>query len=95
MALAFEWDPAKAAANLKRHGISFEYALAVFGDPLARIFDDRAHSQGEQRELIIGHVGDHVLLVVSFAERPNAIRLMSARLATKRERHEYEENVLP
>jgi len=95
MALAFEWDPRKAEANLERHGISFEQALSVFGDPLARIFDDSAHSEGEHREFIVGHAHNEVLLVVSFSERPHAIRLISARVATRRERRDYEENVLP
>ena len=52
MAFSFEWDPRKAAANRRKHGVSFEEAIPVFGDPLARIFDDPDHSQGEPRELI-------------------------------------------
>jgi len=53
MSLRFEWDPEKAAANLAKHGVSFEEALTVFSDPLARIFDDEDHSSEEEREIII------------------------------------------
>lgn len=53
--MEFEWDESKAAANLKKHGISFQEAKTVFNDPLALIFDDEAHSTNEQREIIIGH----------------------------------------
>ena len=55
MSLEFEWDPKKAAANLKKHGVSFGEAITVFADPLARIFDDDEHSSQERREIIIGH----------------------------------------
>ena len=53
----FEWDPRKAASNLKKHGVSFAEALAVFSDPAARIFDDPDHSSDERREIIIGYRG--------------------------------------
>ena len=52
MNLEFEWDDAKAKANLKKHGVGFDEALSVFADPLARIFDDPDHSEGEPREII-------------------------------------------
>ncbi len=55
MTLQFQWDPKKAKANLAKHGVSFEEALSVFTDPLARIFDDEEHSGEESREIIIGH----------------------------------------
>src|SRR5207244_8081947 len=55
MDMSFEWDPRKAAANRKKHGVSFEDALTVFGDRLARIFDDPDHSRTEAREIIVGH----------------------------------------
>jgi len=51
----FDWDDAKAASNLAKHGVSFEEALTVFDDPLAAIFEDEGHSTGEDREIIIGH----------------------------------------
>jgi uncharacterized DUF497 family protein len=92
MSLRFEWDPEKAAANLAKHGVSFEEALTVFSDPVARIFDDEDHSSEEEREIIIGHSAKHRLLLVCFTARDTAIRLFSARRATKKERQDYEEN---
>jgi uncharacterized DUF497 family protein len=92
MSLEFEWDEDKAASNRKKHRIAFEEAATVFADPLAAIFDDEAHSEEEQREIIIGHSADDQLLLVSFTERAGAIRIISARRATKRERRDYEEN---
>ena len=92
MSLTFEWDAAKASLNLQKHGVSFEDAIAVFADPLARIFSDEQHSQDEARELIIGHGRSRQLLVVSFTERRAAVRLISARPATRLERRDYEEN---
>lgn len=93
MSLRFEWDPEKAAANLAKHGVSFEEALTVFSDPLARIFDDEDHSIEEEREIIIGHSTMPRLLVVCFTARDTAIRLFSARRATKKERQDYEESI--
>lgn len=91
--MEFEWNESKAAANLKKHGISFEEAKTVFDNGLAVIFDDDAHSVGERREIIIGHSRNNRLLLVSFAERSSAIRIISARLATRREREDYEQNI--
>jgi uncharacterized DUF497 family protein len=93
MSLRFEWDPEKAAANLAKHGVSFEEALTVFSDPLARIFDDEDHSREEEREIIVGHSTKQRLLLVCFTARETAIRLFSARRATKRERQDYEESI--
>ncbi len=90
-ALRFEWDAAKAAGNLEKHGISFEEAATVFGDSLGRIVDDPRHSTGEQCYVLLGHSEHHRLLAVMFTERGEAIRLISAREATWRERREYEE----
>ncbi len=90
--MEFEWDESKAAANLKKHSVSFEEAKTVFYNRLAVIFDDEAHSAEEQREIIIGHSEINRLLLVCFTERPNAIRIISARLATRRERENYEQN---
>jgi uncharacterized DUF497 family protein len=53
--LVFEWDPAKAATNARKHGVEFEEALTVFMDPLARIHEDPDHSEGESREIIVGY----------------------------------------
>jgi hypothetical protein len=91
MNLRFEWDDQKARLNLKNHGINFEDGKTVFSDPLAYIFDDEWHSVGEKREIIIGHDRDNRLLLVCFTERANKIRIISARLATKKERQDYEE----
>jgi uncharacterized DUF497 family protein len=92
MSLEFEWDEDKAASNQKKHRVTFEEASTVFADPLAAIFEDEAHSEEEQREIIIGHSADDQILLVSFTERAGAIRIISARRATKRERRDYEEN---
>jgi uncharacterized DUF497 family protein len=92
MGLRFDWDERKAANNRAKHSIEFHEALTVFADPLARIFDDEDHSEEESREIIIGHSVRRRLLVVGFAEREGAIRIITARPATKRERDDYEEN---
>jgi uncharacterized DUF497 family protein len=92
MSLEFEWDEKKAALNKKKHGVTFEEAAAVFGDPLAAVFDDEAHSDDERREIIVGHSEKKRLLVVSYAERGDRIRIISARRATKLERQNHEEN---
>ena len=91
MTAEFAWDPKKAKSNLERHGVSFEEALTVFANPLARIFDDKDHPAEERREIIIGHSNKHRLLVVCFAERGSAVRVFSARKATRQERKDYEE----
>lgn len=90
--MKFEWDRLKATTNLKKHGISFEEAQTVFENPLAFIFEDEAHSTTEHQEIIIGHSQRNRLLLISFTERPNAIRIVSARLATQKEREDYEQN---
>jgi len=90
--MEFEWDESKATSNLKKHGVSFEEAKTVFNNVLAVIFDDEAHSIGEKREIIVGHSQNNRLLLVSFTERPNAIRIISARLTTRKEREDYEQN---
>lgn len=61
--MEFEWDPHKAASNLLRHGVAFEEALSVFADPLARVHGDPAHSEGEGREIIVGHSNRNRLLL--------------------------------
>lgn len=91
MPLEFEWDQSKAASNRKKHGVTFEEASSVFGDPRAAIFDDPGHSIEEQREILIGHSDRNRLLIVSFTERGEKIRIISARRASKRERKDYEE----
>jgi hypothetical protein len=89
--LSFEWHGQKAAANSAKHKVTFEDASTVFGDPLGRITDDPRHSEGEERFVLLGQSDRHRLLVVLFTERGEAIYLISARKATRRERREYEE----
>jgi uncharacterized DUF497 family protein len=92
MPLRFEWDPKKAERNLAKHGVSFEEASTVFGDPLGRIVQDPRHSVGEQRYVLLGHSEKQRLLVVMFTEpEEDLIRPISARRGTRRERREYEE----
>ncbi len=93
MTARFAWDPKKAARNVRRHGVSFEEAVTVFANPLARIFDDEDQRAEESREIIIGHSAQDRLLVICFSEREDAIRIISARKATKNERKDYEEGV--
>ena len=95
MSYRFTWDQDKAAGNITHHqGVSFDEASTVFNDPLARIFDDEIHSSHERREIIIGHSINHRLLLVCFTERtPAIIRIISARLPTRKERQAYEENL--
>ena len=93
MSLRFEWDPSKAEANLAKHEVSFEEAITVFADPLARIFPDEEHSVDELREIIIGHSAGHQLVFVHFTSIDDRVRIFSARKATRRERKDYEENV--
>lgn len=91
--MEFEWDKTKAAANFKKHKITFDEATTVFSDPLARIFDDPYHSVEERREIIVGHSILSRLLLVCFIEREaSLIRLFSARQTTGKERQDYEEN---
>ncbi len=89
--MEFEWDTKKAAINLRKHGVSFEEASSVFGDPLAITFQDPAHSAGEHRFLAFGVSARGVLLVVSFVERRRRTRVISARPVTRAERKIYEE----
>ena len=90
--MKFTWDPVKARTNLRKHGVSFEEAATVFADPLARIHDDPDHSYGEFREIIVGLSVARRLLLVSFTERDEAIRLIHARRVDARERRHHEEN---
>jgi len=92
MALEFEWDPQKAEANEKKHGVSFDEASSSFGDPLALTISDPDHSEREERLLLLGRSETGTLLVVAHTERGERIRLISAREATQRERRDYEGN---
>lgn len=88
----FEWDPAKAVANIRKHGVAFEEAVTAFRDPLARIHLDKSSAAHDRREILIGHSVRLRLLLVAFTERQGRIRLISAREATRRERRDYEES---
>lgn len=91
MSYRFEWDPAKAAANLRKHGVSFEEAVTAFADPFALNMPDPSHSVDEDRLLVLGGSAQGRLLVVAYAERGERTRIISARKATRRERNDYEE----
>ena len=92
MGLGFTWDPAKAAANLRKHGVSFEEAATAFGDPHSITIPDPDHSAAERRFILIGASDRDVLVVVSHTERGETIRIISARRATRHERAFYEED---
>jgi len=87
----FEWDAKKAEGNVSKHGVTFNEASTVFGDPLAVLKPDPDHSMEEQRYILLGISNRRRLLVVAFAERPPQTRLISARPATPGERRGYEE----
>ena len=89
--LAFEWNPRKAALNLAKRKVSFEEAVTAFGDPLGQMIDDPRHSADEERFVLLGRSDRRRLLVVMFTEHGEAIRLISARRATPRERRRHEE----
>lgn len=91
MSYYFEWDPEKAAANLRKHGVPFEEASTVFGDPLAMNMPDPDHSLNEERFILLGLSHRLRLLVVAYAERGMRTRLINAREATRQERRQYEE----
>ena len=88
--MQFEWDPDKAVANVKNHGVSFDEASGIFGDPLATTIDDPDHSTDEWRFLTMGYTKNQRLIVVSHTEREGRIRIISAREPTQREREQYE-----
>ncbi|HEY4759168.1 MAG TPA: BrnT family toxin [Thermoguttaceae bacterium] len=93
MGFIFEWDDKKAERNLAKHGVSFDEAYTVFGDPLAITIDDPLHSKEEDRFITLGHSRQGRLMVVIFVERGDNIRIISARPATRRERKNYEEGI--
>ena len=91
MGLTFEWDDKKAAANLRKHGVSFEEAASAFGDPLSLTIPDPEHSEAEERCVLLGMTERRRLVVVVHTEQADTVRLMSARLPTPAERRDYEE----
>jgi uncharacterized DUF497 family protein len=91
----FEWDPAKAKANQRKHGIEFDDAMHVFDDPFALFEQDRADDSGDLRWRAIGLSGEVIVLVVAHTIRTDGgdeiVRLISARRATRKERESYEQ----
>ena len=91
MGLPFEWHQEKSERNLRKHGVAFAEATTVFADPLSLTIGDPLHSETEERLVIIGESARRRLLVVVHTERGDRIPVISARLATPRERKTYEE----
>ncbi|HPO63063.1 MAG TPA: BrnT family toxin [Candidatus Kapabacteria bacterium] len=89
----FEWHNEKNELNQKKHNISFQEAITIFEDPLAIYKPDTEHSDFEERSYIIGKSNKNKLIVVSFTERQNNIRIITARLATKKEIRNYENQI--
>ncbi len=89
--VSVEWDPAKARTNLKKHGVSFQEASSVFDDLLFITFLDMEHSLDEERYITLGLSQRNRLLLVAHTDREEAIRIISARTATRNERKFYEE----
>lgn len=91
--MIYEWDPAKAAANIRKHSVSFEEAASVFLDPVALTFIDPDHSEDEERAITIGRSARGRVLFVAHTERRDRIRIISARRATRREQEQYGEGI--
>ena len=90
--IEFAWSDHKAAANLKKHGVSFDEAETAFDDEHALIIPDEIHSDDEPREVLIGYSTRHRLLFISFVQRADdSLRIISARRADRMEREKYEE----
>ena len=94
MSLQFEWDEAKAIANEHKHGVSFEEAVTVFGDPSSLTIFDTEHSDTEDRFIDIGLSASGRVLVVVYAERGTRIRIVSCREAARTERRQYEQGIV-
>ena len=87
--MVFEWDPNKARRNIEKHGVSFEEAATAFEDPLSFTRFDPDHSEDEDRFLLLGATRAGRLVVVSHTDRGESVRIISARLASRRERRTY------
>jgi uncharacterized DUF497 family protein len=86
----FEWDPDKEQSNIEKHGVDFTEAATVLGNPLELTISDPDHSVGEFRFLSIAHSSLNRILVVSYTEREERIRIINARTASLKERRQYE-----
>lgn len=91
----FEWDEVKAEATLLKHGVTFSEAMTVFADPLSLTGYDPGHSDDEDRFITMGLSVDGRLLIVSHTDREDRVRLISARVASKLERKDYEDGNFP
>lgn len=91
MALIFEWDSNKVKSNFEKHGVAFEEAATVFADTNSLTIDDPAHSVNEKRHITVGKSQSKRVLVVVHTERGDKLRIISARLASKKERQQYEQ----
>lgn len=89
--MQFEWDPKKAVANERKHGVTFQEATTIFSDPMALTFADPDHSVDEDRDITFGFSRLERLLVVSHTYRGERTRIIGARLTTRQERKIYEE----
>jgi len=87
----FEWDPTKAASNLKKHGVSFEEASTLFDDPLSITINDDEHSAEEDRFVTLGRSDEGRLVVVCHCDLEQRIRIISARPAERYEQRQYEQ----
>ena len=91
--MKFQWDPKKAQNNKYKHRVSFKEAATVLGDPLSITIHDPLHSDEENRYVTIGMSALFRILIVIHTERGDTIRIISARLASKKEREKYEEGI--
>jgi uncharacterized DUF497 family protein len=89
--MEFEWDPDKAAQNLRKHKVSFNEAATAFGDLISTTASDPDHSTGEHRYITVGLSNRGRLLIVAHAERRDRIRIIGARKLTRTEKQAYEE----
>ena len=92
MPILFEWDPDKAKSNAEKHGITFDEASTAFADVLSVTIPDPLHSENDERFVLMGYSHRDRLLVVVHADLGNSVRIISARPATGKERHQHEEN---
>ena len=93
--MQFEWDDEKASLNERKHGVSFPEAMTVFADPFTLTGFDPDHSGDEDRFITMGHAITERLLIVCHTDRDQQLRIISARLATRRERKDYEDGRFP
>lgn len=93
--MEFEWDEDKAETNERKHGVSFTEAQTVFGDPLALTGYDPDHSDEEDRYITMGTSLEGRLLVIAHTDRENRVRIISARVASRPERRDYEDGNFP